>query len=196
MAVLSSKLAPGFIRLRYSGTVQPHTQVIPIKPASAMVPGVDPTLLTTSGGEVLFSAAILDYVDSVLAKQFDSTTNFGFADIYAVDPETGIRTFIYTVNIPEVGDSIETNVPLVEAVWVFKTTAGKPLKVYAMEGVYDANARNIGTVPADGRQDMVTYITGDDNIFYGRQDAWPLAFQTFTTKVNDVLRRRAGFTDV
>jgi len=193
---LSSKLAPGFIRLRYSGSSQPHTQVIPINFASAPVPGVDPTLLTSSLTEVLFTVAIAEYVDSVLAAQFDSTTNFGFADIYAVDDETGIRTFIYTTNLGEVGDNVGTNVALVEGVWVYKTTAGKPLKVYVMEAVYAANVRNIGTVPADARATMNTYILGSTNIFYGRQDAWPLAFMTFTTKVNDVLRRRSGFVDV
>lgn len=193
---LSSRLAPGFIRLRYSGSSQPHSQVIPINFASPPVPGVDPTLLTSSLAEVAFTDAILDYVDNVFANQFDSTTNFGFADIYAVDPTTGVRTFIYTTSIEEVGDSTGTNVALVEGVYVYKTTAGKPLKVYVMEGVYAANVRNIGSVPADGRQVMNTYILGPTNIFYGRQDAWPLAFQTFTSKVNDVLRRRSGFVDV
>lgn len=193
---LSSKLAPGFIRLRYSGVVQPHTQVIPIQPASPMIPGVEPTLLTTSGSEVLFDAAITNYVSVALREQLNTATTIGFADIYAVNAETGERTFIYTVNIAGTGNSATAAVGQVEAVWVYKTTVGNPLKVYVMEGVYSPDVRNVGVVPADGRQDMNDYILGDTNIFYGRENAWPLAFMTFTTKVNDVLRRRQGFTDI
>lgn len=196
MSVLSSRLAPGFMRVRYSGSTQPHTQVIPINFAGTPVPGVDPTLLTTSGSEVLFTVGVLDYVDNVLAEQFASTTNFGFADVYAVDPVTGIRTFIYTTSIGEVGTNVAANVPLSEGVFVFKTTVGKPLKVYVMEAVYAPGARNIGSVPADARQIMLDYILGPTNLFYGRDDAWPLAFQTFTSKTNDTLRRRSGFSDV
>lgn len=196
MSVLSSRLAPGFIRLRYSGETQPHTQVLPIKFVGTPVPGVDPILETTNGTEVAFTAAILDYVDNVLAASFDANTDFGFADIYAVDPTTGVRTFIYTTNIAEVGDAVTPNVALVEGVFVFKTTAGKPLKIYTMEGVYSADARTIGVVPADGRQTMVNYILSGLNIVYGRENAWPLAFMSFTSKVNDVLRRRDGFGGV
>lgn len=191
---LSSHLAPGFIRLRYTGFTVPHNQIIPIKPAAPMVPGVDPTLETAGGGEVLFSAAIQNYWDVGFKPSFDAATVPGFAEIYAVDPDTGIRTYIYAVIVTGEGSGITANTPLVEGVWVFKTTAGRPLKVYAMEGTYAADVRNIGDVPDDGRQDMVDYILSDDNIFYGRTDAWPLVFMSFTSKENDVLRRRALVT--
>jgi len=190
---LSSKLAPGFVRLRYTGITIPHTQVIPIKFASVPTPGINPDLETSAGGSEDFLAAMTLYVGTALAPQFNADTGFGFADIYSVDAETGVRTFIYTATIPLEGTNVGANVALVEGVWVFKTTAGKPLKVYTMEAVYAADVRNIGTVPADARQDMIDYILSDDNIFYGRTDSWPLAFQTFTSKENDVLRKRSGF---
>jgi len=192
--VLSSHLAPGFIRLRYTGSTIPHNQIIPIKPASPMVAGVNPTLLTSGGGEVPFSEAIQTYWTDAFADSFSGVTVPGFAEIYAVDPDTGIRTFIFAVSVTGIGTSGDEQVPLVEGIWFFKTTAGKPLKVYAMEGTYGADVRNIGSVPADGRQAMVDYITSNDNIFYGRTDAWPLVFLSFTSKENDVLRRRALVT--
>lgn len=186
---LSSALAPGFIRLRYSGVNRPHNQTIPIKFDGVPTPGVDPALETSSGGSVLFSAGVVNYVDNVLAKSFSAATQFGFADIYAVDPVTGVRSFIFSQALNEVGDSVNVQVAKVEGIFLYKTTVGKFLKVYVMEGVYDPDLRDIGSVPADGRLDMNNYILGATNIFYGRGNSYPQTFISFTSKVNDVLRR-------
>jgi len=191
---LSSHLAPGFVRLRYTGVQVPHNQIIPIKPAAPMVPGVEPSFETTSGGEVLFSVAVQSWWTSAFSFAFADGTVPGFAEVYAVDPDTGIRTFIYAVLLTGTGGSEDPQVALVEGVWSFKTTAGKPLKVYAMEGVFTPDVRNIGTVPDEARQKVIDFILGDDNFFYGRFDAWPLVFISFTSKENDVLRRRALVT--
>ena len=191
--VLSSRLAPGFIRLRYGGVTQPHNMNIPIKFASTPAPGVDPMLLSADDTEIAFSTAIAQVVGVALAPSFATTTDFAFADIYDVDATTGVRTFIYSFFLGAAGESTDPNVALVEGIFVFKTSVGKPLKVYVMEGVYNPDERSIGEVPADGRQDLVDYITSGDNIFYGRTDAWPLVFMSFTSKVNDALRRREGF---
>lgn len=196
MSVLSSKLAPGFIRMAYEGTRNPHHQIIKIKFSGTPVPGEDPLLETSSGSTVNFAAAIAQYQLAAWGTNMADAVRSGGSDIYAVDPVTGVRTFIYTVGSGLDGSNVNPTIPFTQACWVFKTTAGKPLKVYLMESVYDADQRNVGSVPADARQDMIDYILSDDNIFYGQTDAWPLAFQTFTTKINDVLRRNGGFTDV
>lgn len=188
---LSSHLAPGFVRLRYTGTLRPHTQIIPIKFSGTPVPGTEPEFETADGTVIGMEAAINAYIVGAWQPQFATTVDVGFAECYSVDPVTGIRTFVWTMNLSTSGTSASATVPLVEGVFVFKTTAGKPLKVYVMEAVYAADVRNIGVVPADGRDDMVDYILSDQNIFYGRTDAWPLAFMSFTSKENDVLRKNS-----
>ena len=193
---LSSHLAPGFTRLTYSGTGRPHHQIIPIKFAGTPTPGVSPEILPTSGTPIDVGGAVLLYLAEAWAPQFPSSVKAGLFDVYAVDPETGVRTFIFAGNGDTVGTSIETQVAQSEAVWVFKSTVGRPIKVWLMEATYAFDARNVGVVPADGRQAMVDYILGADNMFYGRTDAYPLAFQTFTSKENDVLRRNGGFFDL
>lgn len=193
---LSSKLAPGFIRLTYSGLFLPHHQIIPINFADPPTPGVNPSLMPSGGTPVDFVTAIDNYVDTALNLQFNETTKFGLADIYKVDPTTGIRTFIYTTGLGRLGEAVPVNVANAQAVWVFKSTVGKPVKVTLMESIWTIGSRNVGTVPADARQDMINYIVSPDNIFYGRTNAYPLAFSTFTTKENDVLRERNGFSDV
>lgn len=193
---LSSHLAPGFVRVTYSGTRNPHHQIIPINFAGDPTPGVSPEVLPTGGTPIDLGGALLLYAADAMCKQFPSTVRIGAADAYSVDPDTGVRTFIYTYDLATIGVNVGTQVAFTEGVWMFKSTVGKPIKVYLMESVYAADVRNVGSVPADARQDMLDYILSADNIFYGRTDAYPLGFMTFTSKINDVLRRNGGFTDV
>ena len=194
---LSSHLAPGFIRLTYEGTVKPHHQIIPIKfVADEPTQGIDPEILTSNDTPVNFTTAIAGYVADALVKVLAVGTRVGIADIYSVDATTGIRKFIYTSNVNDIGENVNPVQPFTESVWLFKSAVGKPVKVYVMEAVFEPDSRNVGTVPADARQDMLDYVLSTDNIFYGRTDAFPLAFSTFTSKINDVLRRNGGFTDV
>lgn len=190
---LSSRLAPGFLRIRYTGATRPHTCVLPIKFAAPPVPGVEPVFSTTGATEKTFSEAVADFIGAY-NESFDDVTKFGFAEAYSVDPVTGIRTFIWAEYLDGSGTALTARVPLVQAVWVFKTTAGKMLKIYAMEGVYTADVRNIGILPADGRKVLSDYILSTENVVYGREDAWPLAFVSFTSKENDVLRRNGLVT--
>jgi len=193
---LSSHLAPGFIRLSYSGIFLPHHLILPINFASSPAQGVAPDLLTSSGSTIGWQTGLTAFI-AAFAPSFNTTTKFGLADIYAVDPVTGIRTFIYTADMALAGlDSVNPNINSGEGVWVFKSSVGRPIKIYAMEGTYEPNARNVGVVPAGPRQDLIDYVLSADNIVYGRENAYPLAFQTFTSKINDVLRRRQGFSDV
>jgi len=193
---LSSHLAPGFGRITYSGSRNPHHAIIPVNFAGVPTPGVSPELMTSGGTPIDAGGAFVLYCTTAFAPQFATTTKFGAVDLYSVDPVTGVRTFIYAYNMNSIGSNVNPQIPFTEAVWVFKSTVGKPIKIYGMEAVYDSDQRNVGTVPADARQDMIDYMLGSDCIVYGRYDAYPLVFNTFTTKINDVLRANGGFSDV
>ena len=193
---LSSHLAPGFFRLAYGGTRNPHHIVVPIKFAGTPTPGENADLETADGTSSTFEVALQAFIDGVLAPNLAADTPIGAADLYSVDPTTGVRSFIYTKSTASEGTNVNPVKPFTESVWMFKSTAGKPIKIYIMESVYAADQRNIGSVPADARQDVVTYMLSGDCCVYGRTDSWPLAFRTFTSKTNDVLRRNGGFTDV
>lgn len=191
---LSSALAPGFIRFAYTGTAEPHHAILPVDFAEVPTPGVDPEILKKGGGSLNFAAITLEYF-AAIADNFAATTSFGLAEVYAVDADTGVRTFIFATDINSVGGSADPQVPLVEGVYVFKCTSGKPLKIYVMEGVFAANARNIGVPPVGPRADFVDYILSADNFVMGRSNAYPLAFVSFTSKVNDRLRVQSGFNN-
>lgn len=186
----------GEVVLTYSGATIPHKAKFPVKFATTPVPGDDPSLTTRGGTPVDFSAAIVDFVTTAYEEQFNSDTSTGAAEIYKVDPDTGERTFLYGINTNGVGENVAENVPFTESVWVFKTVGGHPLKIFTMESVYAPDSRNVGTVPADARQDMLDYILNDANWICGHDATFPLIFKSFTSKINDVLRKRGGFSDV
>lgn len=184
----SAIYAPGFVRLRYSGVNRPHAQKFGIKFNGTPIPGTEPSFETSDGGTISMSTGVNAWIT---AQQdcFSTVTNFGFADCYAVDATTGIQTFIFTMNIGLLGTSASPQIAKSEGVYVFKTNNGKPLKIYQMEATWTTDIRNLGVVPADGRQDVIDYILSTSNILYGLKNAFPLAFISFTSKENDVLRR-------
>jgi hypothetical protein len=193
---LSSKLAPGFVRYTYSGTVNPHHGIICVNFPEEPSPGVEPDVILKDTTTLNIGAALLQYAVDAWAEQFPNTVRMGLYDVYKVDSETGVRTWVWAGNVNTVGGSVETQVPFSEGVWVFKSDVGKPIKVYTMESVYAPDVRNVGTVPADGRQAMIDYMLSGDSMFYGQTNGYALAFATFTSKINDVLRRNGGFVDV
>lgn len=194
---LSSALAPGFIRLTVQTNNHLHHQIIPVNfdnPNPS--PGVSPELLTTDETAIDFLTAINAWA-VVLAAQITSDDKIGLADVYKVDATSGERTFLYATDVAMVGTNTGATVPFVQAVWTFKCTSGKPLKVYVMESVYDADVRNVGSVPADARGDVLDYILAPSgNIFYGRSNAYPISFIAFTTKENDILRRNGALQNI
>lgn len=192
---LSSKLSPGFVKWNYSGTGLPHFEIIPINFASPPTPGVLPDLLTSSGATKGFDVFMGEWYNAI-SDSYAPDTLFGIAEIYKVDATTGIRTFLYALDSDSPGTSSDPQQALVMATWSFKTIGGGILKVTAMEGVYAENARNVGRVPPGPRQTVIDYIVSGDNCFYGRDNSYPLAFKTFTSKINDKLRKAEGFRDV
>jgi len=193
---LSSKLAPGFVRYTYSGTFQPHHGIICVNFPETPSPGVEPDVVLADTTTLNVGAALLQFAVSAWAEQYPATVKMGLYDVYKVDAETGVRTWLWAGNVNTVGASVEDVVPFSEGVWVFKSDVGKPIKMYAMESVYAPDVRNVGTVPADGRQDMIDYMLSGECMVYGQTNGYPLAFSTFTSKINDVLRRNGGFVDV
>jgi len=192
---LSSALAPGFVRISYSGSSEPHHMILPIDFDVPPTPGTEPSFNQRGGGTVSLTAA-LDLFFDPYAPMYNVGTAFGIAEVYAVDPTSGVRTFIYALNVDRTGeDAINPQIALVEGVFVFKCASGKPLKIYTMEGIFAADARNIGTPPAGVRTTFVDYMLSDDNWVWGRSNSFPIAFISFTSKENDRLRVQSGFSN-
>jgi len=186
-----TSLAPGYVRVTYDGTLFPHHMVIPINFDPASTPGVEPDIVLKDASSVPVSTAIADMFD--LVKTFFHTgTNFGNAEIHAVDDTTGEDSFIWTWNVGKVGTASGANFPTVQVVMSFKTAVGSQYKLYMMEPNNSANARFLPPYANAGILAMSDYIVGDSSPVYGRKNAYPLAPISFITKNNDKLRKQQG----
>lgn len=192
---LSSALAPGFCRITYSGSILPHHMILPVNYAEEPTQGIMPTVLDKSGTDHDGQAAIEDFIAEIQPSFGDETT-FGLAVFYSVDEISGIRSYVkaFDLNLP--GTSADPQVPLVRGAFQFVAGNGFPVKIILMEGVYEPNARNVGSPPAGPRADFVDYATSGLSIIYGRRNEYIDAFVSFTSKTDDRLRRLGGFSDV
>ena len=192
---LSSALAPGFCRITYSGTILPHHMILPVNYAEETTQGVMPTVLDKAGADHAGDAAIFDFI-AELQDSFAPDTTFGLAVFYSVDEISGIRSYVKAFDIDLPGTSTDPQVPLVRGAFQFVAGNGFPVKIVLMEGVYEANARNVGSPPAGPRADFVDYAKSGLSIIYGRRNEYIDAFVSFTSKTDDRLRRLGGFRDV
>jgi hypothetical protein len=188
---MGNNLAPGFIRYTYSGSDAPHHEITPIIFASDPVPGFEPEFQNHAGLGVFASVAIPDWVNQIKVF-FNGGTQFGLAEVYAVDAVTLERTFIWGMNVNISGSNVAANVPLSEAVMSFKTVGGGKFKVYLMEGTALTNTRlsfgEFDTVLTN----FAEFVTGPDCCVYGQDNTAPFIALFWTTKTSDPLRRQQG----
>lgn len=185
-------LAPGYIRLTYSGVLFPHHAVLPVNFNAVPEVGEEPTLKNKGGTGQLASEALDDYL-ALYKVFFHSTTKFGNSEVHTVDPETGEDTFIYAWNAGVVGTNSGANIPMGEFVMTLKDTNGFLSKVYGMEGALAVNAKYLP--PYDSitpLNDLEDYLCGDSGWVYGRHNTYPQFSISVITKINDALRKQQG----
>jgi hypothetical protein len=169
--------------------------LVPVNYAETPTPGVMPTILDKAGNPHDGQDGIDDFVSELLPS-FSPDTSFGLAVFYSVDEISGVRQYIKAFDLNTDGSSMDPQVPLVRGAFQFVAANGFPVKIIVMEGVYEANARNVGAPPAGPRADFVDYATSGLSIIYGRRNEYIDAFVSFTSKTDDRLRKLGGFRDV
>ena len=189
----SNSLSEGFIRLTYTGVTKPHHIILPINFDGTPTPGVEPNL-TTKGGDSIGVEAGLDGFIDVYGNFFNTGVRFGLAEVYAVNPTTEERTFIYAWNVDRTGDDGNAAQENVRLTMTFKTVAGGRLNIVMMEPVNHYDTLEFPPyVPLSRELLMSNYITGDDSIVIGRDNTYAFVPVTMKGKIDDVLRKRSGF---
>lgn len=186
-----TSLAPGFVRITYSGTLFPHHMVIPINSDFAGSPGDPPDLILKDASTIgveLGIAALLD----VMMPFFHTTTVFGLAEIHKVDPDTGLDTFWFLWEANKAGVASGAQQAMEQLVFVFKTSIGSLYRMYLMETIIAPNVKNIPPFGAGPETDLADFVTGDSSPIYGRKNAYPFAVISELSKTNDKLRKQQG----
>lgn len=189
---MANSLGEGFVRITYTGETVVHHQMLPVNFDGDPVQGSEPDFTTKSGGSVGAIAAVSNFL-AVWQPFFENTTIFGLTEVYAVDPDTEERSFIYGFDAGGIGVSGGGNVPLSMAVFTLKTSKGGVLKLYAMEGVLVPNNKLLPPyTPSGNEDDLFSFLCGASGWVVGRDDAYPFAPISITTKYSDALRESAG----
>lgn len=188
-----SSVAPGFVRITYTGTIKPHHAQIGVQFAVDPEPGTVPLFKqNTVPASVDAETAVIEYVNWLRAC-FNPATTFGLAEVYSVTADTLERQFLYAFDIGLAG-ILEgaTQKPLQVGILSFKTKLGHPLKLYLQESVYTVNTRyDPGAVPGE-IQDLADYVTGASSWISGWDNSYAFAMKSFITKTFDPTRRQAG----
>jgi hypothetical protein len=180
----------GYARFTYVSTQGVHHGEININFSGIPEQGAEPTLVKRDTTTAAATAALAGFFDEYV-KFFDDDTNFGNVEIYAVDPETEERSFIWSYNLNMQGAAVTSNVALGMLTMTWRTGKGGILRVVMMEGVAAVNQNLAPPYITDTPfSDLDIYVRGDDAVLIGRDDAYAFSAMSAKSKTSDVLRKK------
>lgn len=186
-----TSLAPGYVRVTYSGELFPHHMVVPVNYDGVPTPGSEPDILLKDASSSGVIAAFSDMFDLIIPF-YSTSVVFGLAEAHTVDPDTGADAFIFSWNINKSGTVGLASNPTAQDVFIFKLSNGFLYKLYLMEDVNPANLKQLPTYPDPTSVALSDFITGNSSPVYGRHNAYPFTPVSRVTKFNDKLRQQQG----
>jgi hypothetical protein len=185
-------LGPSYVRLPY--TSSGHTHVMQFGVATDYRPG-DTGMpdLNVSGGATGTMIECLDAFLTVLAPFFNVDDSFGPAELfYRAEPDDAPVWCYTAMPTVDAGSSIQLDNPWGQCSFSFRTRLGGKWRLQLMEGVWlrDFKQTYGGLVPAGAPKVLVDFLLGQESCLMGRDGAYPAVMLTWTSKVNDHLRRR------
>lgn len=189
---MDTSLAPGFIRITYTGITGVHHSVVPVNLDPASTAGLEPDLITKDLTAVPAETAINAYVTQ-WRKALMATQAIGLCEVYAVDDVTGEGTFIYGFNLATAGAIGGTGAALRGVSLTWKLTNGKTGRTVILENNYPVDQQVLPPYGVGSPEEAISdFMISGESIFYGRGNAYPFAPIRLVTKTYDALRSRAG----
>lgn len=183
-------LAPHFVRLYYTSGSTPHVQTLQCSLVGPVSPGDEPDVSRRSAAAIPISEAITAYVDIIKAF-FRSVDTFTGYEVFGVDMETNDPFFIYGDDLTTVGTNAGATLLDGQGVFTFGTALGGVLKLYLMEPVTAQNQRTpLKTTAIAPLGTLATYMLGANAWIRGRDDSFPIRGIYYTSKINDMLRKK------
>lgn len=183
-------LAPGYIKLRYSVTINSiamnHVMTIPIVPESPTWANLN--VLQGNGVGVLWTTGITAFVN-VAKKLYNASCTFVDAILYRQDTPTSAPVVMATTALGITGDDAAANGQARGDLYFFTTTGGHPVKILLLENIFTPNlVQQYAALDVDQKA-FVDYIKGTTSIVRGRDGLPAIAFQREITKNYDKVRK-------
>jgi len=189
---MANSQSEGFVRFTYVSTQGVHHGEININFSGVPDQGTEPTLVKKDTTTASATTALAGFFDEYV-KFFDEDTNFGNVEIYAVNPDTEERSFIWSYNLNMQGAAVSSNVPLGMLTMTWRTGKGGILRVVMMEGVTIVNQNLAPPYIVDTPfSDLDLYMRSGDAVAIGRDDAYAFSAMSAKSKTSDVLRSKAN----
>lgn len=191
---MDRSLAPGFIRITYTGQHSPHHAIFPVNIDPDSVAGVEPQVALKDTTSVDVEDAVATMMTAWLPL-LSSNQLVGLCEVYTVDVTTGEGRFIWGFDIDEVGGAGGDGVSLLMATFSFKLVNGRTYKTVVMENGFSVNTKVFAPYTPEGvLDDYAVWACGASSLIYGRGNAYPFAPISATMKTSDALRKKAGLS--
>lgn len=184
-----NSLAPGFLKIFYTAQGHAHIMVLPVNPVAPA--GNATNLLDSGGASQLWTAAVADIV-LFLKGLLATTDTIDTAEIWTQASPTSVPIFQASMTVGVAGTVSSTGTPYVQLRMSFRTSAGGRAVFQVMEPVFVPDT--VSSAPLYGGnthlQAVLSYISGNSSVIWGRDNHYIASGIKAVTKVNDTLRKK------
>lgn len=184
-----NSISPGFVKIYYTVETRPHVMTIPVIPIDPDPLVVGNELQQKNGFAAVFGTAMTDLVTAI--KAFYSTSSeFQYAELWSKPLPTDDPIFVEVFPLAILGIAGSAAVKSSQTVLTHRTIYGGIHRLYLMETVQQPNLRDVAPFAPGGAQNLSLAISNAFSVVVGRDGGVLTAPKAYTTKTNDVLRKK------
>lgn len=184
---MSNVLSPSWINIRYTSNGHRHTMTLPVTVDGVPTPGSTIDLERRAATADDWKVCVDEFL-ALLAPSFKTTDSFTLAELWYQPTPEAAPQFINAYNPDVDGTSTDPDITAAEAVLTFRTATRGGLKLYLLETHHSVNFKALYPTGNSQIDPIFAYVLGINNFITGRNNEFPLAGISYTTKINDVLR--------
>lgn len=182
----ANSLAPGFIRIFYTGVTGVHTMTLGYEPGT-----INPLHLKAGGITELVPATAITGLITVLRPAAPTTTSFDYWERWSISAPGADPIFQETAVIGLAGTNVAVAQPAHGMSFNYRTNLGGIGKLLLLDDVQAFQGRQRAPLyGATTIANIVAFMLGSTNWIRGRDNGYPVAVPAVTGKYYDALRKR------
>lgn len=188
---MANDIAPGFIKIKYTGATLTHFQILPVVPSGTLTPGNLPTVVQKNSTNVTMNIAIDAYI-AILKAEVPNTVTFVEAELWSKPTPASNPIWIYTHPLGVVGTNATATDQLKQRVMSYRTSLGGGGFNYLLQIPTNVavNARQNFPSSNTPANNTMAWLMGATSVVVGRDGGYPVVGNWYTTKYNDAARKK------